>query len=81
MYPLYFMTLFLIYIMFLSFMFLVCFSSLLDIVIVETKFMYKEEEIKPFKFLNPPKEEEIQPFKISCEDDLFDADFGKSLNF
>ena len=31
--------------------------------------------------LNPPKEEEIQPFEISCEDDLFYADFGKSLNF
>ena len=31
--------------------------------------------------LNPPKEEEIQPFEISCEDDLFDADFRKSLNF
>jgi len=30
---------------------------------------------------NPPKEEEIQPFEISCEDDLFDADFGKSLDF
>ena len=24
-------------------------------------------------------EEEIQPFEISYEDDLFDADFGKSL--
>ena len=30
---------------------------------------------------NPPREEEIQPFEISCEDDLFYADFGKSLNF
>ena len=30
---------------------------------------------------NPPREQEIQPFKISCEDDLFNADFGKSLNF
>ena len=29
---------------------------------------------------NPPREEEIQPFKISCEDDLFYANFGKSLN-
>ena len=32
------MTLFLIYIMFLSIMFLVCFGSMLDIVIVNTKF-------------------------------------------
>ena len=33
--------------------------------------------------LNPPKEEEIQPLKIPVEikDDLFYADFGKSLNF
>jgi hypothetical protein len=31
--------------------------------------------------LNPPKEEEIQPFEIPCEDDLFDAIFGSSLNF
>ena len=31
--------------------------------------------------LNPPKEEEIQPFEISCEDDLFYVDCGKSLNF
>ena len=30
---------------------------------------------------NPPKEEEIQPFENSCEDDLFNIDFGKSLNF
>ena len=30
---------------------------------------------------NPPKEEEIEPFEISCEDDLFYADFGKRLNF
>ena len=30
---------------------------------------------------NPPREGEIQPFEISCEDDLFDAGFGKSLNF
>ena len=30
---------------------------------------------------NPPREEEIQPFEISCEDDLFYADFRKSLNF
>ena len=30
---------------------------------------------------NPPKEEEIQPFEIPCEDDLFDADFGNTLNF
>ena len=30
---------------------------------------------------NPPREEEIQPFKIACEDDLFYANFGKSLNF
>jgi hypothetical protein len=30
--------------------------------------------------LNPPKEEEIQHFEISCEDDLFGADCGKSLN-
>ena len=30
---------------------------------------------------NPPREEEIQPFEISCEDNPFDADFGKSLNF
>ena len=35
------MTLFLIYIMFLSIMFLVCFGSMLDIVIVDTKFMHK----------------------------------------
>ena len=27
------------------------------------------------------REEEIQPFEISCEDNLFYADFGKSLNF
>jgi hypothetical protein len=27
------------------------------------------------------REKESQPFKISCEDDLFDADFGNSLNF
>jgi hypothetical protein len=33
--------------------------------------------------LNPPKEEEIQPLKIPFEtkNDLFDADFGKRLNF
>jgi hypothetical protein len=33
--------------------------------------------------LNPPKEEEIQPLEILFEtkNDLFDADFGKSLNF
>jgi hypothetical protein len=30
---------------------------------------------------NPPKEEEIQPFEISCEDDLFGVDCGKSLKF
>jgi hypothetical protein len=30
---------------------------------------------------NPPIEEEIQSFEISCEDNLFYADFGKSLNF
>ena len=30
---------------------------------------------------NPSREEEIQPFEISCEDNLFYADFGKSLNF
>ena len=30
--------------------------------------------------LNPPKGEEIQPFEISCEDDLFYVDCGKSLN-
>jgi hypothetical protein len=30
---------------------------------------------------NPPKEEEIQHFEISCEDDLFYADFGKIFNF
>jgi hypothetical protein len=35
------MTLCLIYIMFLSIMFLVCFGSMLDIVIVDTKFMHK----------------------------------------
>jgi hypothetical protein len=35
------MTLFLIYIMFLSIMFLVYFRSKLDIVIVDTKFMHK----------------------------------------
>ena len=28
--------------------------------------------------LNPPKEEEIPPVEISCEDDLFCADFGKA---
>ena len=31
--------------------------------------------------LNPPRGEEIQPFKNSCEDDIFYANFGKSLNF
>ena len=36
---------------------------------------------KPSKPQNPPREEEIQPFEISCEDNPFDADFGKSLNF
>ena len=36
-----FMTLFLIYIMFLSIMFLVCFGSMLDIAIVNTKFMHR----------------------------------------
>jgi hypothetical protein len=30
---------------------------------------------------NSPREEEIQLFKTSCEDDLFDANFGNSLNF
>ena len=32
---------------------------------------------------NPPREEEIQPSVISFEikNDLFDVDFGKSLNF
>jgi hypothetical protein len=30
---------------------------------------------------NPPREKESQPFEISYEDDLFDADFGNSLNF
>ena len=32
---------------------------------------------------NPPRKEEIQPLEISVEikDDLFHADFGKSLNF
>ena len=32
---------------------------------------------------NPPREEEILPLEIpiETEDDLFDADFGKSLNF
>ena len=32
---------------------------------------------------NPPSEEEIQPSKFPFEikDDIFDADFGKSLNF
>jgi hypothetical protein len=30
---------------------------------------------------NPPREKESQPFEISCEDDLFDANFGNSLNF
>jgi hypothetical protein len=30
---------------------------------------------------NPSREEESQPFEISCEDDLFDADFGNSFNF
>ena len=41
MYPLYFMTLFLIYIMFLSILFLVCFGSMLDIVIVNSKFTHR----------------------------------------
>ena len=36
---------------------------------------------KPSIPQNPPREEEIHPFEISCEDDLFYADFGKSLNF
>jgi hypothetical protein len=30
---------------------------------------------------NSPREEESQPFETSCEDDLFDVDFGNSLNF
>jgi hypothetical protein len=30
---------------------------------------------------NPLREKECQPFEISYEDDLFDADFGNSLNF
>ena len=30
---------------------------------------------------NRPREEENKPFEISCEDDLFYADFEKSLNF
>ena len=29
---------------------------------------------------NPPREEEIQPFEISYEDDLFGANFGRTLN-
>jgi hypothetical protein len=40
-YPLLFMTLWLFYIMFLSIMFIVCFGYMLDIVIVDTKFMHK----------------------------------------
>ena len=33
--------------------------------------------------LNPPRKEEIQPLEIpfGTKDDLFDVDFGKSLNF
>ena len=41
MYPLLFVTLCLIHIMFLSIMFLVCFGYMLDIVIVDTTFMHK----------------------------------------
>ena len=36
---------------------------------------------KPSIPQNPTREEEIQPFEISYEDDLFYANFGKSLNF
>jgi hypothetical protein len=30
---------------------------------------------------NSPREEESQPFEFSCENDLFDDDFGKSFDF
>jgi hypothetical protein len=45
-----------------------------------SRFSYQPRTINTLESKSP-KEKESQPFEISYEDDLFDADFGNSLNF
>jgi hypothetical protein len=56
-----------------------------EVLIAKTQLLRSQDlaiNLEPPIPQNPPREEEIQPLEFSFEikDDLFDADFGKSLN-